>query len=57
MSVILNQYQEEIFKQINILYQNAEYAIVEKQIAYGIAQYDHIALDASKIKEHELISK
>lgn len=46
-----------IFKQINILYQNAEYAIVEKQIAYGIAQYDHIALDASKIKEHELISK
>ena len=46
-----------VFKQINILYQNAEYAIVETKTAYGIAQYDHIALDASSIKEHELITK
>ena len=46
-----------VFKQINILYQNQEYAIVETKTSYGIAQYDHIALDASSIKEHELISK
>ena len=46
-----------VFKQINILYQNSEYAIVETKTSYGIAQYDHIALDASSIKEHELITK
>lgn len=46
-----------IFKQINILYQNEEYAIVETKTSYGISQYDHIALDASSIKEHELITK
>ena len=46
-----------VFKQINILYQNSEYAIVETKTAYGIALYDHIALDASTIKEHELITK
>ena len=46
-----------VFKQINILYQNAEYAIVETKTSYGISLYDHIALDANSIKEHELITK
>lgn len=46
-----------VFKQINILYQNQEYAIVETKTSYGISLYDHIALDATSIKEHELISK
>ncbi len=46
-----------VFKQINILYQNEDYSIVKTKTAYGISQYDHIALDASKIKEHELITK
>ena len=46
-----------IFKQINIIYENEEYAIVETKTAYGIALYDHIALDASKVKEHQLTSK
>lgn len=46
-----------VFKQINILYQNAEYAIVETKTSYGISLYDHIALDATTIKEHELITK
>ena len=46
-----------VFKQINILYKNEEYAIVETKTAYGIALYDHIALDASKVTEHQLTSK
>lgn len=46
-----------VFKQINIIYENAEYAIVETKTAYGISLYDHIALDASEIKENQLTSK
>ncbi len=46
-----------VFKQINILYQNEEYAIVEQKTTYGVALYDHIALDASSLKENELIVK
>lgn len=44
-----------VFKQIDILYQNEEYSIVRKGTDYGIALYDHIALDGSKIKENDLI--
>lgn len=46
-----------VFKQINILYQNEEYSIVETKTAYGIALYDHIALDSSKVKENDFIVK
>lgn len=46
-----------IFKQINILYENEDYAIIETKTAYGISLYDHIALDASAIKENQLITK
>ena len=46
-----------VFKQINIIYENEEYAIIETKTSYGISLYDHIALDASKIKENELTSK
>ena len=44
-----------VFKQIDILYQNEEYTIVETGTTYGIALYDHIALDGTKIHENELI--
>ncbi len=44
-----------VFKQIKIMFQNEEYTIVEKGTDYGIALYDHIALDGSKIKEDELV--
>lgn len=44
-----------VFKQINILYQSEEYTIVETGTAYGIALYDHIALDGTKINENDLI--
>ena len=46
-----------IFKQIRIIYQNEEYAIVEPRTTYGIALYDHIALDASSLSENELVIK
>lgn len=46
-----------VFKQINILYQNEEYTIVETKTSYGIALYDHIALDGSKISENDFITK
>ena len=46
-----------VFKQINILYENEEYAIVSTKTAYGVALYDHIALDADTIKENQLIAK
>lgn len=46
-----------VFKQINIIYENEEYAIIETKTSYGISLYDHIALDASEIKENELTLK
>ena len=44
-----------VFKQIKIMFQNEEYAIIEIGTDYGIALYDHIALDGSKIREDELV--
>lgn len=44
-----------VFKQIDILYQNQEYAIVRTGTSYGISLYDHIALDGTKINENDLI--
>lgn len=46
-----------VFKQIQILHQNGEYAIIETKTSYGISLYDHIALDASTVREHELVAK
>lgn len=46
-----------VFKQINIIYENESYAIVETKTAYGVSLYDHIALDASKVKENQLTTK
>ena len=45
-----------VFKQINILYQNEEYSIVETGTSYGLSLYDHIALDGSKVNENDLIN-
>ena len=44
-----------VFKQIEIMLQNEEYSIVKTGTSYGIALYDHIALDSSKIQEDELL--
>ena len=43
------------FKQINILYNNDEYSIVESNTAYGLNVYDYIVLDATTVSEDELI--
>ncbi len=43
------------FKQVNILYSNAEYSIVQSNTAYGLVVYDHIVLDAASVSEDELI--
>lgn len=45
-----------VFKQIDILYQNEDYAIVNKGTSYGIASYDHIALQGESIKENDMIN-
>ncbi len=45
------------FKQITILYQNDEYAIVKSNSAYGLRVYDYIALDADSISDDQFISQ
>lgn len=45
-----------VFKRIQILFENEDYAIVDSKTSYGIALYDHIALDAGAVKEHQLTS-
>ena len=43
------------FRQITILYQNDEYAIVESNTQYGLSDYDYIALDASSVKDNQFV--
>ena len=43
------------FKQIVILYENEEYAIVRSNTQYGLTVYDYIALEARMVSENELI--
>lgn len=45
-----------VFKQIDILFSNDNYTIVEAGTAYGIMQYDHIALDGSSIEDGQMIT-
>lgn len=45
-----------IFKNVDIIDKTNEYAIVKKQTANGISLYDHICLNASDIKEGDLIT-
>lgn len=44
-----------VFKRIEIIEQNQEYAIVKIGISYGLAAYDHIVLDGTKVKENQII--
>lgn len=46
-----------VFKQISIIYENEEYAIIEPKTSYGVALYDHIALNGSQLKEDDLVAK
>lgn len=45
------------FKQINILYQNEEYAIVKSNTRYGLSVYDYIVQDASTVKDDQFIKQ
>lgn len=45
------------FKQINILYQNEEYAIVKSNTTYGLRVYDYIVLDAASVSDDQFINK
>ena len=44
-----------VFKRVEILYQNESYCIVDKNTSYGLALYDHIALDSSTVVEQKII--
>jgi hypothetical protein len=44
-----------MFKQINVLYQNEEYYIVEEGTTYGISVYDHIVLNGKAVEEDDII--
>ncbi len=43
------------FKQIQILNQNDEYAIIKSNTNYGLVAYDYIVLDAESVDEDEFI--
>lgn len=45
------------FKQINILYQNEEYAIVKSNTRYGLNVYDYIVLDAASVSDDQFINQ
>lgn len=44
-----------VFKRIEILFQNEEYAIVRTGTKYGLSLYDHIALEGNKVNEDEVL--
>lgn len=44
-----------VFKQIKILCGSEEYYVVEEGNDYGLANYDHIALDSNSVKENEVV--
>lgn len=43
------------FRQINILYQNEEYAIVKSNTRYGLNVYDYIVLNAAAVDDDQFI--
>ena len=45
------------FKQIDVLYENEEYAIVRSNTQYGLSVYDYIALDAASVEDNEIINE
>lgn len=44
------------FKQIIILYQNDEYAIVKSNTKYGLSVYDYIVLNAESVSDDQFIN-
>ena len=44
-----------VFRRIEILDQNEEYAIVSRNTSYGLSRYDHIVRNADKVNEEEIL--
>lgn len=44
-----------VFRRVELLDQNEEYAIVSKNTAYGLSRYDHIVKNADKVKEQDIL--
>lgn len=44
-----------VFKLIDIVYENGNYCIVKAGTSYGIALYDHIALQGDSVEENKLV--
>lgn len=44
-----------VFRRIEVLDQNEEYAIVSKNTTYGLSRYDHIVRNADKVNEEEIL--
>ena len=44
-----------VFRRIDILDQNEEYAIVSKNTDYGLSRYDHIVRNADSVNEEEIL--
>ncbi|MBU5481481.1 hypothetical protein KQI91_09745 [Blautia sp. MSJ-19] len=44
-----------VFRRIEILDQNEEYAIIGKDTTYGLSRYDHIVRNADKVNEEEIL--
>ena len=47
--------KSEVFRRIEILDENEEYAIVSKNTTYGLSRYDHIVRNADKVKEEDIL--
>lgn len=45
------------FREISILYQNEEYAIVKSDTEYGLKVYDYIVLNAESVNDQQFINK
>ena len=45
------------FRQIQILYQNEEYAIVKSNTQYGLNVYDYVVLNAASVSDEQFIYK
>ena len=44
-----------VFRRIEILDQNEEYAIVSKATSYGLSRYDHIVRNADDVNEEDIL--
>lgn len=44
-----------VFRRIEVLDQNEEYAIVSRNTDYGLYRYDHIVKNADKVKEEDIL--